>query len=302
MTMIEVPPALARETIRRHGDAGRDWLDRLPELVTALLDRWDGVLDGPATHGGVALVLPVRRIRGPVALKVSFPGRVTWSNGGRWSRSTEPGRSGSRQPMTSPARCCSSVQGRTRWPRSPTRRWRPHSPVGWVDGLRCPPRAIYPDWPTRWRDGGTSWSTSTPGSETGVRCLPALDHALASIDALACDDVSTLTHGDLHFDNVLRGDREPWLAVDPMAYVGSAAYEAGTIVRERMGELLDRRDPARAARRRLAIFSEAAEVDLDLSLRCAQARLASSYYWERQHDRDLTAVRHLHDLALALTP
>jgi streptomycin 6-kinase len=37
-------------------------------------------------------------------------------------------------------------------------------------------------------------------------------------------------HGDLHHDNVLRAQREPWLAIDPHGVVGDPGYEAGTMV------------------------------------------------------------------------
>jgi streptomycin 6-kinase len=35
------------------------------------------------------------------------------------------------------------------------------------------------------------------------------------VDAFGNDPGETLMHGDLHFANVLRSDREPWLAIDP---------------------------------------------------------------------------------------
>jgi streptomycin 6-kinase len=32
-------------------------------------------------------------------------------------------------------------------------------------------------------------------------------------------------HADLHADNVLAAQREPWLAIDPKLYVGDPAYD-----------------------------------------------------------------------------
>ncbi|MDQ7909655.1 aminoglycoside phosphotransferase family protein [Phytohabitans sp. ZYX-F-186] len=37
-------------------------------------------------------------------------------------------------------------------------------------------------------------------------------------------------HGDLHHDNVLRAEREPWLAIDPHGVVGDPGHEAGAMV------------------------------------------------------------------------
>lgn len=37
-------------------------------------------------------------------------------------------------------------------------------------------------------------------------------------------------HGDLHHDNVLTADREPWLAIDPHGVVGDPGYEVGALL------------------------------------------------------------------------
>ena len=51
-------------------------------------------------------------------------------------------------------------------------------------------------------------------------------------------------HGDLHHDNVLRGTREPWLAIDPHGLVGDPGYEIGSIL---FNPDPDDRDPALTA-------------------------------------------------------
>jgi streptomycin 6-kinase len=37
-------------------------------------------------------------------------------------------------------------------------------------------------------------------------------------------------HGDLHHDNILAADREPWLAIDPHGVVGDPGYEVGALL------------------------------------------------------------------------
>lgn len=37
-------------------------------------------------------------------------------------------------------------------------------------------------------------------------------------------------HGDLHHDNILRAEREPWLAIDPHGLVGDPGYEIGSLL------------------------------------------------------------------------
>jgi streptomycin 6-kinase len=51
-------------------------------------------------------------------------------------------------------------------------------------------------------------------------------------------------HGDLHHDNILRAEREPWLAIDPHGLVGDPGYEVGSLL---FNPDLDDRDPALTA-------------------------------------------------------
>ncbi|GAA0267810.1 aminoglycoside phosphotransferase family protein [Cryptosporangium japonicum] len=52
---------------------------------------------------------------------------------------------------------------------------------------------------------------------------------------------TAVVHGDLHHDNVLRAEREPWLAIDPHGLVGDPAYEAAAML---WNPDPDRRDPS----------------------------------------------------------
>lgn len=71
--MVEVPLRLEQHTVEREGKAGAAWLAALPRIVDELMTRWDCAPDGEAMHGGVGLVVPVRRTGGRAVIKVSFP-------------------------------------------------------------------------------------------------------------------------------------------------------------------------------------------------------------------------------------
>ena len=49
--------------------------------------------------------------------------------------------------------------------------------------------------------------------------------------------VGTLIHGDLHYENVLAGDREPWLVIDPKPTSGDPHYEVAPLLWNRWDEL-----------------------------------------------------------------
>jgi streptomycin 6-kinase len=71
--MIDIPDGLRAVTALREGEAGHEWLNRLPGLVAAACSRWNCTIDGTPTHGQVAGVVPVQHRRGPAVLKISFP-------------------------------------------------------------------------------------------------------------------------------------------------------------------------------------------------------------------------------------
>ncbi|GIG85787.1 aminoglycoside phosphotransferase family protein [Plantactinospora endophytica] len=54
----------------------------------------------------------------------------------------------------------------------------------------------------------------------------------------------TVLHGDLHHDNILRAEREPWLAIDPHGLVGDPGFEVGALL---YNPEPDDRDPALTA-------------------------------------------------------
>ena len=47
----------------------------------------------------------------------------------------------------------------------------------------------------------------------------------------------TLIHGDLHYENVMAADREPWLAIDPKPMSGDPHYEIAPMLWNRFEEL-----------------------------------------------------------------
>ena len=71
--MLVVPERFAAVTRAREGAARARWVSALPALVEQLLTRWELEVDGEVLHGHVALVVPVRRADGRMAmLKVSW--------------------------------------------------------------------------------------------------------------------------------------------------------------------------------------------------------------------------------------
>ena len=59
--------------------------------------------------------------------------------------------------------------------------------------------------------------------------------------------VGVIIHGDLHYQNVLAGDREPWLVIDPKPMSGDPHYEPAPMLWNRCGRASSAATSARAA-------------------------------------------------------
>jgi streptomycin 6-kinase len=68
-------------------------------------------------------------------------------------------------------------------------------------------------------------------------------------------------HQDFHGGNVLRAEREPWLAIDPKPLVGEREFDTASLLRDRRAELVDDPKPQDRIRRRLDQLSADLELD-----------------------------------------
>ena len=280
--MIEIPEAFARDTTAREGARGVEWLAGLPVLVADLMERWECVPDGAVMHGGVGLVVPVRPDRGPAVIKVSFPhpGNVgepdafeAWDGRGAvrlHARADEhfamllerahPDTLRDVADNDEVALVAGRLNRRLAIPAPPGLPRLSQRADGWDESLR--------------RDAGELPHT-----------LPstAVQAALATMRELGREQPDVVVHGDFHARNILRADREPWLAVDPKGYAGDPAYDAGTLLKTRVRELAASDRPEKAAHRMLDVFAEAAELDRERVQRWAQFHAVDAAFWGRRH-------------------
>jgi streptomycin 6-kinase len=92
-----------------------------------------------------------------------------------------------------------------------------------------------------------------------------LEHAGSLMRDLATlpDLDGTLLHTDLHFQNVLAGEREPWLAIDPKPLAGRPGFELPPVLWNRLDELGTGSAFRWSVRRRLQLVCDAAAIDED---------------------------------------
>ena len=75
-------------------------------------------------------------------------------------------------------------------------------------------------------------------------------------ELLATNAPPMLLHGDLHHFNILRAQRQPWLAIDPKGLVGDPAYDVGAFLYNPIGKLNNRPNLDQILQRRVDRLAE----------------------------------------------
>jgi streptomycin 6-kinase len=226
---FRVPTELAAAAV---SDARSGWLDRLPALVESLAEGWALEVGPPYEPGGqTAWVAPARRADGErLVLKVLWrhdeaeheaDALVAWNGAGAVRchdrihvdhdttalllERCEPGSTLAAVPEPEQDVVIAGLLPRLWIEPGPGHPFRPLQSMcdGWAAEYQR--RAE--------REGGAL----DPGlARDGIALMRSLP-ATAPRNVLLCTD--------LHAANILRAEREPWLAIDPKPYVGDPTYD-----------------------------------------------------------------------------
>ena len=278
MTGPELPPLPPTLTAANREPGWAPWLDGLATLGREMLADWDLTPTGPIAHGRCAVVVPVLTATGdPAVLKLAWPHEEArhehlalrdWAGDGavrllradpsRWTLLLERAHARDLTTVADVAAC--EIVGTLI-----TRLARP-----------APPQL------TRLSTRATDWShrlLALPRSAPVPRRI--VEHAAALARDLATDPATdgTLIHTDLHYENVLASDREPWLAIDPKPLSGDPAYEVAPVLWNRWPEVVASGDVRGAVLRRWWAVVDSAGLDPDRARDWAVVRLAVNALW-----------------------
>lgn len=89
-----------------------------------------------------------------------------------------------------------------------------------------------------------------------------------------------LLHWDLHYDNVLAGEREPWLAIDPEPLAGDPGFELLPALDNRWEEVKATGDVARAVLRRFDLLTEVLDLDRRRAVGWSLGRVLQNSLWD----------------------
>lgn len=243
---------------------GSEWLESLPRIVASCIELWSLELGDPFEPAHISLVVPAVLPDGrEVILKVNFPDEESeyeahalahWRGDG----AVELIASDDSLRALVVERCIPGDQlwsieddeEATRIAASVLRKL--HRAVAVLPGYR------------RLEDKAARWAEELPRDWKALGRpfdRPVLDEAVAACLELGSQQgEQVVLHQDFHGGNVLRAQREPWLAIDPKPLLGEREFDAASLLRDRRDEL-GRSDDARRVRRRLDVLVD--ELGLD---------------------------------------
>ncbi|WP_026257667.1 aminoglycoside phosphotransferase family protein [Actinopolymorpha alba] len=289
--MIAIPEDFAGQLVDREGDLGRAWLASLPGLVDELLVRWGCTPTAPITRGHLGIIVPTQRRDGsPAVLKVSFTHPANMYEPHAYA--VWGGRGAVLLYERDDANFAMLLeQGE----------WQTLEDLGDVDQAtavtgQLARRLAVPAPPgiPRLADLAEGWEQSLRENAEKLGhplSQHALGAALATIQDLARKQPDTMVHGDLHFGNVVRAQRELWLVIDPSGLAGDFASDALQVLKRGAASLLQADDLEVELRGRLAIFADATEIDRERAIRWAQAQAAMGAHHSREAGKPAWIIR-----------
>lgn len=210
---------------------------RPPALVADLLGEWELTTDGTATHGHTALVVPVRTSSGrPAVLKVGWPHEEAEHE--HLALQHWHGRGAVQLLRADPHRYALLLERLHREDLGDLWDVEACEVVGALYArlhVSAPPQLrTLTSYAERWASELVDLPRDAPLPRRLVEQAAALGRDLSR------DEASTgrMVHTDLHYANVLAGDREPWLAIDPKPLNGDPHYELAPMLWNRWDELV----------------------------------------------------------------
>ena len=277
---FDFPESFVRTQTDLQGEAGLEWLVRLPDIVDRCARRWDLAIGGmlkPLTYNFLVGAWRVDHCQ--VVVKICPPHGEFVSQqmalrhfAGRGAiqlidyderesvlllERCVPGTSLYHRPDAAAIEIAGSIMRRL---------WKP------------PHAAVNCSTLAGWGEGFTRLRQHFDGPGPFPPAL--LERAEQRFTALrTSDDDYVLLHGDLHHGNILAAEREPWLAIDPKGVIGIPAYEPATFIINETAEAVRATNLHRFLTRRVDALAETAGLDRIEVREWAIAHAVLSAWW-----------------------
>ncbi|WBQ05394.1 aminoglycoside phosphotransferase family protein [Kribbella sp. CA-293567] len=274
--LFAVPPPLFETLSDR-----LPWLEAVPTLAAAYLDRWQLTLDGRPLHGMASVVLPVVRRDGTPAMLKLQPFDEENADEAlalrSWPRDAvvqvledDPSSATILLERLEP-RSLSEVADDTEATRILAELLVRLNGVPAPAGVRRLSEVV-----AEMLDGAPALIPllSDPAQQSLVR------RYAAQAAELVQEPGDRLLHWDLHYGNVLAGRRAPWLVIDPKPLAGDPAFEVFQVLHNRWDDLVATGDLRGAIRRRFDLMVEVTGLERDRAVGWTMVRILQNVLWD----------------------
>ncbi|MFG1708237.1 aminoglycoside phosphotransferase family protein [Nonomuraea sp. M3C6] len=291
---IKVPAALTESHIKYDGAAGRAWSAGLPALAERYLEKWGLRLDGEPRHGVVSLVLPVVREDGTKAALKLQP--VTDENATEAQGLRTWAGDASVLLLDSDPETGTLLLERLEADRSLSAEPDQMKALGILtDLLRRLVAYPAPEDMRRLEDIAQAMLDDV---DEAVPKLPRerdrhwLRWCAAAVAELISESGDRLLHWDLHYDNVLAAEREPWLSIDPKPLAGDPGFDLMPALGNRWDEVVASGDVTRAVLRRFDFMVDGLGLDPGRAAGWTLGRVLQNSLWDVEDgERELQEVQ-----------
>ncbi|WP_097948056.1 aminoglycoside phosphotransferase family protein [Streptomyces sp. ms115] len=282
MAVGEIPQGLVASYVTGFGEEGRAWITELPSLAADLLERWQLRRDGGVRSGQASLVLPVLRHDGTRAvLKLQLSREETtaaliglraWNGDGMVRLlDHDPASSSMLLERLDGARTLASIDD-------------DDVAMGILAGLHA--RLVAGPAPQGLRGlGEVAAAMLEQVPQAVARLADPADRDLlrgwaSAVAELADEPGDRLLHWDLHYDNVLAAQREPWIAIDPEPLAGDPGFDLWPALDSRWDDVVAQGDPLRVVGRRFDLLTDALGLDRARAAGWTLGRLLQNALWD----------------------
>jgi len=233
MGSVPIPPELARNVLENWAGEGRRWLDELPGILHRVAADWELSVGAPYDLSFNWVAPAIRADGSPAVLKLGVPS-------GHLAVEAEALRAydgdGAVRLLAEDAARGALLLERAE-PGTPAAALVPHDDTAATAALIGVGRRLHRPVPPGCRLPELSDEReSFHGHLARFRHDDPLPRRLVVRAAGLFDELCAsaperhVLHGDLHHDNVLSAQREPWLAIDPHGEVGDRGYDCGAML------------------------------------------------------------------------
>jgi len=276
---LEIPARL----IESHGEDNAEWLAALPKMAAEYAARWDLTVVSEPLNGMASLILPVARRDGTQAMLKLQPVNDESESEAlalrTWSRDDvvevledDPATSTILLERLEP-RTLNDVPDHTEATRILAEL------LVRLIAVPAPPEI------RRLADVAGAMVEDAPGlipllSDPSERAL--VRRFVAQVTELLPESGDRLLHWDLHYDNVMAAQRQPWRVIDPKPLAGDPGFEILPVLWNRWDELVATGDLTAAIRARFDLMLDITGIDRERALGWTAGRVLQNVLWDTE--------------------